>query len=326
MIDPYFLGLLLGGGCLSCKTSIGFSTVDAELVESIESILAQWYPMLSIKPRGGCNYAISNLSGNGGNSLRSAISDLKLIGLKSYEKFIPSDYLFNSVDVRIEILRGLMDTDGWVSSHRSGRSRAQFSTTSERLADDVVLLVQSLGGIASKRERVYGDDDFHIYKNDIIRHARNSFVLEIILPSGLNPFRLRRKNKKSHSPVTPVRLISSIEAIGKKPCQCIRVEADDHLYITDGCVITHNTFDDAVTIFDEAQNATYGQIKLFLTRIGENSKMIINGDPEQSDLPGPVALVEVAQRISDVVGVGVVNFYNDSIVRHSIIGKLLDRL
>lgn len=86
------------------------------------------------------------------------------------------------------------------------------------------------------------------------------------------------------------------------------------------------TFDDAIVIFDEAQNATFQQLKLFLTRIGDNTKLIVNGDPQQSDLPGPVALVDVMERISDVAGVGIVNFKGDQIVRHSIINKLLERL
>lgn len=86
------------------------------------------------------------------------------------------------------------------------------------------------------------------------------------------------------------------------------------------------TFDDSVVIFDEAQNATYQQLKLFMTRIGENSKMIINGDPQQSDLGRSVALVDVMGRISGIPGIGVVDFKADSIVRNPLIAKLLERL
>jgi phosphate starvation-inducible PhoH-like protein len=86
------------------------------------------------------------------------------------------------------------------------------------------------------------------------------------------------------------------------------------------------TFDDAVCLFDEAQNATMGQLKLFMTRLGENSKMIINGDPCQSDLPGPVALIDVVDRLQTVEGIGTVNFKSDSIVRNPIIAKILEKL
>jgi phosphate starvation-inducible PhoH-like protein len=86
------------------------------------------------------------------------------------------------------------------------------------------------------------------------------------------------------------------------------------------------TFDDAICIFDEAQNATMMQLKLFLTRFGENSKIIITGDPTQSDLPGDVALTNVMHRLSGVAGVGVVQFKANSIVRHPLVGQIIDRL
>lgn len=86
------------------------------------------------------------------------------------------------------------------------------------------------------------------------------------------------------------------------------------------------TFDDAVCIFDEAQNATMMQLKLFLTRFGENSKIIITGDPTQSDIGGEVALTNVMHRLSGVPGVGVVQFKANSIVRHPLVSKIIEKL
>jgi len=86
------------------------------------------------------------------------------------------------------------------------------------------------------------------------------------------------------------------------------------------------TFHDSVCIFDEAQNASYMQLKLFLTRFGENSKVIITGDPKQSDLPGDVALVEVVRQLREVQGIGVVEFSSDSIVRHPLVSKIIEQL
>jgi phosphate starvation-inducible PhoH-like protein len=87
------------------------------------------------------------------------------------------------------------------------------------------------------------------------------------------------------------------------------------------------TFDDAVCIFDEAQNATYTQLKLFVTRFGENSKIIITGDPDQSDLPlKDQCLEDFMDRVSHVPGVGMVTFSNEGIVRHPLIAKLLEVL
>lgn len=86
------------------------------------------------------------------------------------------------------------------------------------------------------------------------------------------------------------------------------------------------TFDNAIAVFDEAQNASYMQLKLFLTRMGENCKMIITGDPRQSDLRGEVALVEVVKKLESEPGIGIIEFKANSIVRHPIVGRILEKL
>ncbi len=87
------------------------------------------------------------------------------------------------------------------------------------------------------------------------------------------------------------------------------------------------TFRNAVMIFDEAQNATFSQLKLFLTRIGQGSQVIVTGDADQSDLPrSERRLVDVVSRLSAIPGVGVVRFGDADIVRHPIIGSVLREL
>jgi phosphate starvation-inducible PhoH-like protein len=87
------------------------------------------------------------------------------------------------------------------------------------------------------------------------------------------------------------------------------------------------TIDNAVCIFDEAQNATKAQLKLFMTRFGENSKIIITGDPYQSDLRrDDQGLMHVVKRLEDLPGVGVIYFKASSIVRHPLIAAILEKL
>lgn len=86
------------------------------------------------------------------------------------------------------------------------------------------------------------------------------------------------------------------------------------------------TFDDAICILDESQNCSYTQLKLFLTRMGQNCKIIITGDQSQSDLGGVPALVEVVKRLETAKGVGVVHFKEDSIVRHPLVAEVVKRL
>ena len=86
------------------------------------------------------------------------------------------------------------------------------------------------------------------------------------------------------------------------------------------------TFKNCVAILDEAQNATKTQIKLFLTRLGMNAKIIITGDPLQTDLGNQSGLMEVVNGLKDVNGIGIMNFSEKSIVRHPLIPEILRRI
>jgi phosphate starvation-inducible PhoH-like protein len=86
----------------------------------------------------------------------------------------------------------------------------------------------------------------------------------------------------------------------------------------------HNCF----MILDEAQNITYGQLKMFLTRMGRNSKAVINGDTKQSDLSESLqgALKNCAHKLEGLEGVGIIRLDETDIVRSDIISKILNRL
>jgi len=81
------------------------------------------------------------------------------------------------------------------------------------------------------------------------------------------------------------------------------------------------TLKNAVIIFDEAQNATFGQTKMVLTRIGENSKMIVTGDPEQSDLNGKCKLRQISSTLSKIDGIN--SYELKRSVRHPLIEKII---
>ncbi len=97
-----------------------------------------------------------------------------------------------------------------------------------------------------------------------------------------------------------------------------RIEATPLAYIRG------RTFRNAIIILDEAQNTTPEQMKMFLTRIGENSTMIINGDLRQSDIKGPNGLADALNRLGDVDGIRVVEFERKDIVRHGIIQDIIE--
>lgn len=84
------------------------------------------------------------------------------------------------------------------------------------------------------------------------------------------------------------------------------------------------TFKDAIVILDEAQNVTPEQMKMFLTRIGENCKVIVNGDENQKDIPGPSGLTDAIKRISFIPSVQVVKFSSADIVRSGIVQEIIE--
>ena len=86
------------------------------------------------------------------------------------------------------------------------------------------------------------------------------------------------------------------------------------------------TLDDAFVILDEAQNTTHNQMKMFLTRMGKNTKFIITGDPGQIDLPRRVisGLKEALLILSDVKGIDVIQLDGRDVIRHPLVKKVID--
>jgi phosphate starvation-inducible protein PhoH and related proteins len=106
-----------------------------------------------------------------------------------------------------------------------------------------------------------------------------------------------------------------------------RRRVDDAYELAPLAYLRGRTFDGSVCILDEAQNCTRAQLKLFLTRLGKYSKMIITGDPTQSDLPGGSSgLLEVIHKCKDLRGVGYIDFTEEAIVRHPLVAQIVKRI
>ena len=329
-LDPYSLGLLLGDGCLTGKTSPSFATSDAELVSSLESGLAGL--SLSFRRQSGIDYVITNPAAGRGwtgvrNPLTQALRGLQLSGTYSSTKFIPADYLYNSAEVRLAVLQGLLDTDGGPVTQAGRTCRIQYTTTSERLKDDVLFLVRSLGGVAYWRRRKAEGRKPGFANGREVPYRNDAFVMDLRLPRGLEPFRLERKARlyREYGGGRPARFIKSIEPVGMQETQCISVAAPDSLYVTDDFILTHNTLADAFVILDEAQNTTSEQMKMFLTRIGFGSKAVITGDVTQIDLPTGKrsGLIEAERVLSGVEDIEFIYFTEKDVVRHRLVQMII---
>jgi phosphate starvation-inducible PhoH-like protein len=329
-LDPYSLGLLLGDGCLTGKTSPSFTTSDSELVTSLEFALADMD--LTFRRKSHIDYVMTNpAAGHGGsiirNPLTQALRGLESSGTYSATKFIPEVYLYNSAEVRHAVLQGLLDTDGGPVTQQGRTCRVQYTTTSERLKDDVLFLVRSLGGVAYWRRRKAEGRKPGFAQGREIPYRHDAFIMDIRLPEGLEPFRLKRKAAvyRAHGGGRPMRFIKSIEPAGIYETQCISVAAPDSLYVVDDFILTHNTLADAFIILDEAQNTTSEQMKMFLTRIGFGSKAVITGDVTQIDLPTGKrsGLIEAERVLAGVEDIEFIYFTEKDVVRHRLVQMII---
>ncbi len=100
--------------------------------------------------------------------------------------------------------------------------------------------------------------------------------------------------------------------------------ADRSIEIAPVAYMRGRTLNNAFIVVDEAQNCTYGQIKMLLTRLGWHSTMVLTGDPDQSDLlPGLSGLTDIAARLEAVAEVGVIRLSERDVVRHPLVAGIL---
>ena len=122
-----------------------------------------------------------------------------------------------------------------------------------------------------------------------------------------------------------MRFVHAIEPAGEAETVCIQVAAADSLYITDDFLVTHNTLNDSFVILDEAQNTSPEQMKMFLTRLGFNSRMVVTGDITQIDLPSDQrsGLVVVRDILNEVQDISFVRFGGEDVVRHKLVQRIV---
>jgi len=230
-IAPYLMGALLGGGGMPKNSTVIITSADKEVLDRIRTMLPFG---ISLKHNAKYSYRLSGGKKCKSNHLTQAIRALGLEGHRSWEKFIPAEYLMGSVEQRIELLKGLMDTDGCISKKRC---YMEFSTTSDQLKDGIMDLVRSLGGKACACQRVTRFTGTDGRKKD----GRPSWRVKIKHPT-INPFHLRRKAIRWYPiSIKPERLVYSIEPVGMMECRCIKIGNGDDTYLTNDYIVTHNS-------------------------------------------------------------------------------------
>ncbi|MBX3038567.1 MAG: hypothetical protein KF758_16775 [Anaerolineales bacterium] len=230
-VHPYLVGVLLGDGGLS-GNSILLTSADQELLDYVREYLPHPVKLKSDRTKYGWRLSVG--SAKTGNPLLDQIRSLGLMGHRSYDKFIPEEYLYSDRDDRLALLQGLLDTDGSVARDCG----VEYLTTSLELAKGVKELVQSLGGTVSANSK----HPTYTYNGEK-KNGRLAYRHYIKLPSNIAPFRLSRKANAYHplGKYEPHRSIVKIEHVGQDYAQCIMLDSENQLYVTDEYIVTHNT-------------------------------------------------------------------------------------
>ncbi len=106
--------------------------------------------------------------------------------------------------------------------------------------------------------------------------------------------------------------------------QCVKLMETGVIEVAPLAFMRGRTLARAFVILDEAQNCSSAQMKMFLTRLGEDARMVVTGDPSQSDLPGgPQGLEQAIEYLSGVEGVAVARFSEADVVRHALVTRIV---
>jgi len=270
-INPYLLGILIGDGSLTTN-SIRITSDDIELINKCNSVCPDNYHIIKLRHQ---SYSIKMINKEHISKLRVEIERLKL-NTTSYFKHIPAEYIYDNYDNRLELLKGLMDTDGTIDK----KGRNEFCTTSLQLATDITKLCRSLGMKIKVTDRITRFTDKNGNKKD------GHISYRIMIFTNINIFYLERKSiRTKYNPVydhSYKTAITDIEQVEDAESTCISVDNKSQCFLTNDYIITHNTtllykLSTALAIFYDNISVcilapTYSQSKISYDRI-----LTING-------------------------------------------------
>ena len=252
VISPYTLGVLLAEGSLNDINKIKNITISTNEQDILNKFMKD--SGLTKYTHTGKNYGYKFSQKNNDKVLPICNEILRLNLVHTTKgKFIPTEYLIDSIDNRLALLRGLIDTDGYISSSKDRTNyNVSFSTSSEKMLSTFLSLIDSLG---------FGRT-VHI---DTHKETGTNYGINIFTPMKIWSSKkheqqahglVYKSNKDRYMPIV------NIESVGYKPSTCFTVDNKDKLFLINDYVVTHNT------IIAEAL------IQLDLKSINKNDKIL----------------------------------------------------
>lgn len=224
-IPPYLMGALLGDGGLTQNT-LTFTNVEQDIIDKVNLLVSKWGVF---KHRKNKEHIQLHFVGGKNNLFKKYIENT-FHHANSKTKFIPNEYKMSSIEDRLELIRGLIDTDG--SINEKGHIKIGF--VSEQLAKDLQFVLQSLGYRSKMTigKRKGKNNTYNLY----IRGCDDKLFSSI---KHKERFKHRKVGKNHHYDILK---IVSVEPLDKKSeMKCITVDSPLHTYICKDFIVTHNT-------------------------------------------------------------------------------------
>ena len=272
-IPPYVLGLAIGDGSFrqhDSNKSFQFSSETDELPSVIADTMGY-----TLKKNSEHNYTWYFGSQKQSDSRKKNIwvEDFlrelpELINTTSANKYIPEMYLYGDTEQRLDLLNGLLDSDGAIDE----RGRVRFFTNSAKLKDNVTELASSLGYFVTVSEDNHKKNINYIIhitgtpelKNKLFKLARKRERMEDWYNNG------NRKERNAHNPIVDI-----VNLGYEEDMTCFMVDNEEHLFLTEGFIVTHNTRMAVADACHLAFPIRYNDKKCKWEHIGYNEKVLI---------------------------------------------------
>ena len=221
LIDPHFLGVMLGDGMLHGVPNV--TTMDDEIQDEVEFFTSWYKGWNSSRPSGKAD----TIRMVGCDELRNELKRLGLWGLRSGDKFVPFEYKTAPLDIRLRVIAGLLDSDGSLTC-----GGYDFISKSRALAEDLAFMCRSAGLAAYVKKSRKGYNGFtgEYWRVSI---SGNCSVIPCDVEHKQAPVRKQKKNVLRTG-------IKSCESVGRGAYAGFEVDGD-HLYLLDDFTVTHNT-------------------------------------------------------------------------------------
>lgn len=226
LIPPYAMGALLGDGGFTQK-QITFTNVEEDVKSKVFSQLSAFGEFYCSENKIQSYFK----GGYNSNPFRDYIRET-FNGCSSLNKFIPQEYLMSDIEDRLELVRGLIDTDGYIDK----RGHVSFSSSSRKLCDDFIFVVRSLGYRTT----------FHGYTRE--GKDNKEFVVRVKSDDNrlftsikhTTAYNNREVGKKHHYELLKVVDIKPLDTFSDM--KCISVGSPNHTFICKDFIVTHNTY------------------------------------------------------------------------------------